>query len=208
MQYLDIENWNRKEHFNHFRTLADPTFGLVADVDVSSCYRQAKQQKDSFFVRYLHACMKAINAIDNFKYRIEGNKIAIHKVINVSATIARADTTFGFSFIDFSTDFEVFNANYQQEKKRVLSSDNLFPPKYSVACVHCSALPWVCFTSHKEPNSGNKNDSVPQFSFGKIKTVNNKKLMPVAINVNHALVDGYHVGQFFDKFQAELDKID
>ena len=32
-------------------------------------------------------------------------------------------------------------------------------------------------------------------------------LMPIAVNVNHALIDGYDVGQFFEKFQAELDKI-
>ena len=31
--------------------------------------------------------------------------------------------------------------------------------------------------------------------------------MPVAINVNHALVDGYHIGQFFENFQNELDKM-
>ena len=208
MKYLDIENWNRKQHFNHFRTLADPTFGIVADIDVSKCYESAKERKQSFFVRYLHACMKAINAVENFKYRIEEDKVAIYDVINASATIARPDHTFGFSYIDFSIDFEEFNLNFQKEKERITKSVNLFPSKYSIGCIHCSALPWVSFTSHKEPSSGNKNDSVPQVAFGKIKLDNNKKMMPVAVNVNHALVDGYHVGQFFDKFQAELDKID
>ncbi|WP_275316136.1 CatA-like O-acetyltransferase [Tenacibaculum bernardetii] len=208
MKYLDIEKWNRKQHFKHFRTLADPTFGMVADVDVSKCYETAKERNQSFFVRYLHACMKAINAVENFKYRIEGDKIAIYAVINASATIARPDHTFGFSYIDFSGDFEVFSVNFQKEKERIINSSDLFPEKYSLGCIHCSAVPWVSFTSHKEPSSGNKNDSVPQVAFGKIKLENNKKKMPVAVNVNHALVDGYHVGQFFDKFQAELDKID
>ena len=40
-----------------------------------------------------------------------------------------------------------------------------------------------------------------------IGTFPSKLLMPVAVNVNHALVDGYHVGQFFKKFQLELDKL-
>mgnify|MGYP000285974275 CR=1 FL=1 len=102
MKYLDIEKWNRKQHFNHFKNLADPTFGIVADVDVSKCYQSAKENKQSFFVRYLHACMMAINAIENFKYRIEDDKIAIYETINASATIARLDNTFGFSYIGFS----------------------------------------------------------------------------------------------------------
>ena len=32
-------------------------------------------------------------------------------------------------------------------------------------------------------------------------------MMPVAIAVSHALVDGYHVGQFVDAFQNSLDNI-
>lgn len=208
MKYLDIDNWNRKQHFEHFRTLADPTFGLVAEVDVTKAYLSSKEKGNSFFVKYLHACMKAINAVENFKYRIEEDKIAIYDVINASPTIAREDNTFGFSYVLFSEDFEEFNHNFQQEKERIENSTNLFPPKYSLGCIHCSAIPWVSFTGHKEPFSGNKNDSVPQLSFGKIKETNGKKILPVAINVNHALVDGYHVGQFFQKFQQELDKID
>ncbi|RSC93784.1 chloramphenicol acetyltransferase [Tenacibaculum singaporense] len=208
MKYLDIESWKRKELFKHFRTLEDPTFGLVADVDVSITYQLAKEKNQSFFVRYLHACMKAINTVENLKYRLEDDMVVVYERINASATIAKPDNTFGFSYIDYSESFEEFQLNFQKEKERILNSKKLFPPKYSLGCIHCSAIPWVSFTGHKEPFSGNKNDSVPQLAFGKIKEQNKKMLMPVAINVNHALVDGYHVGQFFEKFQQELDKID
>ncbi|WP_299162106.1 chloramphenicol acetyltransferase [uncultured Tenacibaculum sp.] len=208
MKYLDIENWKRKQHFEHFRTLADPTFGIVADVEVSTAYQLAKEKEESFFVKYLHACMKAINAVESFKYRIEeDNKVAIYEVINASATIARSDNTFGFSYIEFSESFEEFNLNFSNEKDRILNSKDLFPSKYSPGCIHCSALPWISFSSHKEPFSGDKDASVPQLAFGKIKKENGKMLMPIAVNVNHALIDGYDVGQFFEKFQAELDKI-
>ncbi|MBA6156951.1 chloramphenicol acetyltransferase [Tenacibaculum sp. S7007] len=207
MKYLDIDSWNRKQHFEHFRTLADPTFGIVADVEVSKCYQSAKENKQSFFVLYLHACMKAINEIESFKYRIEGDKVAIYDVINTSPTIARADNTFGFSYVEFSEDYKKFENNFLKEKERITNSTDLFPPKYSLGCVHCSAIPWVSFSSHKEPFSGDKDSSVPQLSFAKIKEENNKMLMPVAVNVNHALVDGYDLGQFFEKFQAHLDKI-
>ena len=207
MKYLDIDSWNRKQHFEHFRTLEDPTFGIVADVEVSKCYKSAKENQQSFFVLYLHACMKAINEIESFKYRIEGDKVAIYDVINTSPTIAREDNTFGFSYVEFSEDYKEFENNFSKEKERITNSTDLFPPKYSLGCVHCSAIPWVSFSSHKEPFSGDKDSSVPQLAFAKIKEENNKMLMPVAVNVNHALVDGYDVGQFFEKFQAHLDKI-
>lgn len=207
MKYLDIDSWNRKELFHHFRTLDDPTFALVANVDVTNTFKDAKEKKKSFFVRYLHACLIAINSVENLKYRIEGNQIAIYETIQASATIAREDHTFGFSYVEFEDNFDAFNKNFQEEKKRIQETRDLFPPKYSLGCIHCSAIPWVHFSGHKEPFSGNKDDSVPQLAFGKIKEENGKLMMPVAINVNHALVDGYHVGLFFEEFQNQLDKI-
>lgn len=204
--YFDIENWNRKQHFHHFKNLADPYFGVVVDVDVTNAFQWSKKNKTSFFVVYLYACMKAINAIENFKYRIENDKVAIYNIIHASATIARPDSTFGFSYIEFSEDFEVFNQNFNLEKERICSSSDLFPPIYSEGCIHCSALPWMNFSAHKEPISGVKDESIPKLSFGKIKENKYSFLMPVAINVNHALVDGYHVGEFFEKYQHELNK--
>ena len=31
-------------------------------------------------------------------------------------------------------------------------------------------------------------------------------MMPVAIAANHALVDGYHIGLFFEEYKKQLDK--
>ncbi len=206
-KYLDIDSWNRKELYLHFKTLSDPTFAITANVDVTKAYNFASKRNESFFTIYLHTCLKALNSIENFKYRIEEDKIAIYDTIHASATILREDKTFGFSFIEFDEDLKVFNANFLEEKNRILNSENLFPPKYSLGCIHCSAIPWVHFIGHKEPVSGNKNDGVPQLAFGKIKKEEKQIMMPVAINVNHALVDGYHIGQFFENFQTELDKL-
>ena len=36
---------------------------------------------------------------------------------------------------------------------------------------------------------------------------NGRLLMPVAVDVHHALCDGVHVGRFFERFQANLDAI-
>lgn len=206
MNYLDIENWNRKQHFEHFSKLLDPYFAVVVDVDVTHAFQYAKEKNVSFFALYLHACIKAINSVENLRYRIQDDKVVIHDVIHASATIPREDSTFGFSFVHFSEDFNVFNENLEKEKERIMKSTDLFPPVNSEDCIYCSALPWYNFTSHKEPISGFK-ESVPKLAFGKFVKKEGRLMMPVSIAVNHALVDGYHVGQFFESYQKELDKI-
>jgi chloramphenicol O-acetyltransferase type A len=149
--------------------------------------------------------MKAINAVENFKYRIEEGKVIVYKIIHASPTIMRSDNTFGFSFIEYDENLNEFAKNFEKEKLRIQNSNDLYPPKNSLDCIHCSAMPWLNFSGHKEPVS-NTIDSVPKFAFGKASYVEDKLIMNVSVCVNHALVDGYHVGIFSEKFQEYLNQ--
>ncbi|TXE11537.1 chloramphenicol acetyltransferase [Seonamhaeicola algicola] len=205
MKIIDIENWNRKAHYNHFCGLKDPYFALTIPFNVTKAYQFSKDNNVSFFAKYLHDCMKAINAVDNLKYRIENNNVVQYDVINASATLMRSDNTYGFSFIDFAEDLQTFIKNIESEKQRIQQSNDLYPPKNTLDCIHCSALPWVHYSGHKEPVSGML-ESVPKLSFSKAVKNQSELIMNVSINVNHALVDGYHVGLFSEKFQQNLNK--
>jgi len=205
LKKIDLDSWNRKHHYNHFNALADPYFGLTIPFDVSLAYKKSKALGLSFIAIYLHDCMKAINAVENFKYRIIDNEVIEYDAIHASATLSRADNTFGFSFINFSDNFNEFNTNIKSEKKRINESDELYPPVNGLDCIHCSALPWFSFTSHKEPFSGTK-DSVPKLAFSKTYQKKDSLMMNVGISANHALIDGYHVGQFVELFQHNLNQ--
>ncbi len=207
MRELDIENWNRKEHFHFFNQFDDPYFAVTVDFDVTEVYKYAQKSTISFFALYLHACMKAINSVENFKYRIKDDKVIVHDVIHASPTISRPDNTFGCSFIYYNEDFDKFYEGFKLEKERVLSTTDLFPPEEGTdACIYCSTMPWFNFSGHKEPAFGVKKESVPKLAFGKYVNKDDRFIMPVAIAVNHALVDGYHVGLFVEEYQKELRK--
>ena len=204
MKKVDLMNWNRREHYHHFIALKDPYFSVTIPFDVSTAYKKAKDNNHSFFTIYLHACMRAINRTENFKYRIIDGEVFELEVIQASATIPRKDHTFGFSYVNFSENFEEFNINMNKEKQRIQESSELYPPKYGLDCIHCSALPWFSFSSQKEPFSGIQ-DSIPKIGFSKTYKQTSKLMMNVSVSVNHALVDGYHVGQFSENFQQFLN---
>lgn len=205
MKKIDIESWNRKQHFHHFVALSNPYFAVTIPVDVTKAYQKSKSEKIGFFVKYLHDCMRAINVVENMRYRIIDGQVYDVEVVHASATIIREDNTFGFSWIEYDNMFSVFNHNFQKEKQRIQDKHELYPPTNGENCIHCSAMPWINFTSQKEPVSG-KLASVPEISFSKVIVENEKRTMNVAISVNHALVDGYHVGLFIDLFQKYLDE--
>jgi chloramphenicol O-acetyltransferase type A len=128
MEILDIETWNRKLHYQHFSAMKDPFFGVTIPFDVSKAYEYSKEKKMSFFGKYLHDCMKAINDVDALKLRIQDEKVVKYSVIHASPTILRTDKTYGFSFVKFNKDINVFFKNFEMEKERIQGSKSLYPP--------------------------------------------------------------------------------
>ncbi len=205
MTKVDIQTWERKQHYEHFIKLKDPYFGMTIPFDVTQAYHFSKTKSVSFFGKYMHNCMQAINDVDELKLRIINDEVVRYNTIHASATIMRPNKTFGFSFIEFDNDLNVFLDNLASEKRRIEASNNLFPPQNGLDCIHCSAVPWLQFSGHKEPVSGHI-ESVPKIAFSKIEHKKNDTIkMNVAISVNHALVDGYHLGLFSEKFQHYLN---
>jgi len=204
---LDLENWNRKEHFAHFRQMEEPFFGVTVEIDCTQAYQTAKELNVSFFIFYLHKTLTAVNAIENFKYRIAEDKIYINDRIDASATIGREDGTFGFSLIEYNPDLTVFKENALAEIERIQNTTGLFTRSFdNDNLIHFSAIPWLNFTSLSHARSYTFPDSCPKISFGKMTTSETgKRTIAMSVHVHHGLADGLHVGQFVDYFQNQMN---
>lgn len=206
--FLDIENWNRKEHFRFFKQMEEPFFGVTVEIDCTKAYATTKDLKTSFFIYYLHKTLVAVNAIEPFRYRISEDQIVIKDRVDGSATIGRADHTFGFSLIEYNSDFAVFEQIATTEIERIQNTAGLFTRAFEEDnVIHFSAIPWLDFTSISHARSYTFPDSCPKISFGKMTIFENgKKTMPMSIHVHHGLMDGFHVGQMVDYFQELMNK--
>ncbi len=205
-QKLNVETWNRKEHFNFFKTFDQPYYGVTIQLDCTRAYTQCKKLGVSFYSYYLHRTLVAINDTENFKYRIEGDDVYICDQVDASSTILRDDHTFGFSHIKFKPDVIEFHQVVTAEIERIKNTTGLFTTGPLTNVIHFSALPWVNFTHISEAFNKAANDSCPKVAVGKLTEVGERKLLPFAIHVHHALVDGYHLGLFLDKLQLLLNE--
>lgn len=206
-QKLDIETWNRKEHFLFFKQMEEPFFGITATIDCTATYANAKILDVPFFIYYLHKTAVAVNTIESFRYRIVDNEVHVFDRIDVSATIMRNDNTFGFSLIQYAKDLSQFKSITQKEIERVQRTPGLFSHDFEPNVIHFSALPWIDFTSLSHARSFTFPDSCPKISFGKMTiTEDGKRTMPISIHVHHGLMDGFHVGQFLTLFQELMNQ--
>lgn len=204
-QKLNIETWNRKEHFLFFNQMEEPFFGITTPIDCTNAYQKANELGVSFFTYYLHKTLVAVNSIENFRYRIKDNEVFIFDRIDASATILRDDKTFGFSLIEFNEDVHEFATIAKKEIERIQTTSGLFTRDYPENLIHFSALPWVNFTSFSHARSFTWPDSCPKISFGKMVEENGKKTMSMSVHVHHGLIDGYHVGEFIALFEKLMN---
>lgn len=199
---LDLENWNRKEHFLFFKQMEEPFFGITVTIDCTQAYQKSKELNYSFFAYYLHKTIVAVNKIEPFRYRIIDDEVYIFDQINASATIMRDDNSFGFSLIEYDENFDNFRQNVKNEIDRIQTTTGLFTREFSDPnVIHFSALPWINFSSFSHARGFSYPDSCPKISFGKMMENDGKKTMSMSIHVHHGLMDGWHVGQFLETFQ-------
>ena len=202
---LDINSWNRKEHFLFFKQMQEPFFGVTATIDCTKAYEKSKEIKVSFFTYYLYKTLETINAIEPFRYRINNDEIIIHDRIDASATIMREDNSFGFSLMEYDPDLSLFAVQVKKEIEKIQNTQGLITRDFPENLIHFSSLPWVSFTSLSHARNFTFPDSCPKITFGKMIEESSKKTMPLSVHVHHALMDGYDVGTFFTLFQHNMN---
>ncbi|WP_103068104.1 chloramphenicol acetyltransferase [Aquimarina sediminis] len=205
---LDLTTWNRKEHFDFFGGFDEPFFGITTTVDFTKGYQKIQDLGYPYFLYYLYQSLRAANTIEAFRYRIEDNQVYIYDKIHASPTIGREDHTFGFSFMEFDEDFEVFSSKAQKEIEEVKNSTGLRHNDNAkrIDTIHYSSIPWYNFTGLTHARHFQFKDSVPKISFGRYTKEKKKLNLPIAINVHHGIMDGYHIGQYLEEFQRLLNE--
>jgi chloramphenicol O-acetyltransferase type A len=208
MKKVDLNSWNRKEHFEFFSQFDEPFYGLVSDIDCTSAYQSSRENGHSFFAWYLHRSLLAVNQVEAFRLRIVNKEVVLFDEVHASTTIARKDGTFGVTFVPFSEDFETFLQSLNAEIEGVKSSTGmrLNIPAQRHDVIHYSSIPWVQFTGLTHPRKYYNDESEPKISFGKIHQKADRWLMPVSVFAHHGLADGLHIGQYFQRFQGLMDE--
>lgn len=131
--------WPRQEHYRYFGELDDPYFGITAKADFTSCYMQSKQDGASFFLYSLHKILRAANAIDEFRYRVEDGNIVLYDLIGASPTIGREDGSFDFGVFEYHEDRKLFVEEASREIARVKNEKEhfniFFPPFFRIIII-------------------------------------------------------------------------
>ncbi len=204
--YLDITAWSRRKHYDLFRRYERPFFNICANVDVTALKHATDANERSFFLSCLYFSTAAANSVEPFRYRLRDDGVLVHDLVHPGSTVLMPDDTFGFAYLEFDHHFDRFHASAAAELDAVRygGRDAFDPRDDRDDLIHYSVIPWISFSSFAHARRFIELDSTPKIVFGKYFAVSNRLMMPVSVEVHHALVDGLHVGQYFDRLQQGI----
>ena len=204
-QTTDFETWKRKDYCQIYRNAVQPQYCVSFELDVTNFKKRVKENNLSFTMAFIFAVTKCANEIEEFRYRFLDGDVVLYESIDTSFTYLDKETElFKVVYVPMQDTIEKFvqlatvTAENQKEHFTGPVEDDVY---------QFSALPWISFTHISHTDFGNREKAQPIFDWGKYQEREGKLMMPFAVQVHHAFVDGIHIGKLADKLQKYLDKV-
>ena len=207
MREINPQATTRAYAFEMWMQALNPMVTFFKNLDVTNLIRYAKEKGGSTFHAILWAAVKAANSVPELRQRIVGGKIVEYEHCNAGYTVALEDHTFCNCYTESRMSLDAFfvdAAKRQEEAKKHPGFVN--PDEEETGLIFTSCIPWLSFTQVIQP-APIPADCNPRIVFGKYIPEGERTLMPLHIQCNHALVDGFHVAEFYREFQQINDSL-
>jgi len=204
MRLINLETWSRRDHFKTFSNWDHPHFNMCANVDLTAFVPFIKAQNLSFSTATLYVITRTANAIPEFRYRIRPDTVVAHEMVHPGTTILAREDLFTFCVFEYTEDFATF-ASMAKEKIAYMKDHPTVENESRDDVIYTTAIPWITFTSFMHPLHLQPPDSVPRFAWGKFTQEGESLKMPLSVQGHHALMDGFHIGQFYAYVQGCFD---
>jgi chloramphenicol O-acetyltransferase type A len=202
--YLELESWHRRDLFEFFRDYRNPYFNICTRLDCTPLVETLHARSGmSVSLGYHYVALRAANDTEPFRYRLDDGKVFVHDVINGGTTVLLPNESFSYAYFDYREDFDKFSQGAADAINQVRREGSLKPTmRYDL--IYFTTLPWFSFTSFAHARTPGRGESIPRIAFGKFLDENGRTLLPISVEVHHALMDGLHVGRFLTRMEQLL----
>jgi len=205
---VNFNEWDRGELFRHYIDNMRIVMSLTVDIDVTKLLAYCKGRQLKFYPSMIWIVSKAVNAHDEFKYSWDHNGELIKwEFISPSyADFHREDGNFTKLVTIFSDDLFEFHSRFMADKETHQDHrafvENQPPNFFDVSC-----LPWVRYKHFDVHVFDEGKFLAPVITWGKYELERGKYMMPVTMNIHHAVADGFHLSRFFIEAQELIDSL-
>ena len=202
---IPMDIYPRRAHFDYFRGMAQPYAGLTVSVEITRFLQKVRETGSPFFLSFLYCVSRAANHVPELRQRIRNGEIVEYETCCTSHTEARPDGTYCYCVLDSGMPFSEYLPRARRAQVEARAQGSLEDGEDALSLFFVSSVHWVSYDAIVQPTPFPA-DTNPRITWGKYRREGEKVLLPVSLLCHHALVDGLHMGRFYQHLETELTK--
>ena len=206
-EILNFENYERKEHFLHYLNNVSCSYSISVNLDITSLLAELKKRNIHFYPVILFAITTIANKHSELRMALdEKGRLGYYTTVNPTYTVFHKDNeTFSSIWTEYDSNFAKFSNNYNKDIQDYGNIKGFITKQSNESnLINISAIPWVSFTGFNLNLPQNGKYLLPIFTIGKFFESDGKTLLPLSMQVHHAVCDGFHASRFINELQEML----
>jgi chloramphenicol O-acetyltransferase type A len=207
---IDMDTWPRRECYEYYATGSKCMCAISADIDVTDLYKKAETVNKDFELLILYVITNVLNRHEEFRvgYCKENGRLMIWDYINPVHRVFHEDTeTFSRVWTKHQTDFVKFYDAAKNSIAEGLSLKSVNQPDIPDNNFEISFIPWLHFSAINTKMSESGKYLAPVITVGKVDQINGRFMMPLTMQISHAVADGFHIARAFNETAEEAKKL-
>ena len=203
-QPIALDTWERREFYEHFINEVVCSYSVTVNVDITPL------KGCQLYPAMIWLLTKTVNELPAFRTALSKDGPGIYDSMHPMYTIFNKEhKNFSGIWSYYSEDYGTFLKDYEADVRKD-STSTRYAPKADTPenAFNISMVPWLEFTSVNLNVFDDGKYLLPIFTMGKYFERDGKRLLPLAIQVHHAVCDGYHVGLFVETLQRNIAEFD
>lgn len=205
---IDISKWDRREYFEHYLNQAPCTYSMTLNLDLTVLLQEIKKRDLKLYPTIIYLLSSIVNRHEEFRTSIDtNNNIGVYDLLHPSYTIFQKDgERFTSIWTEYIPSFSMFYKQYLSDVEVFGKVKSFIAKPNSPSNIFTiSSIPWVNFTGFNLNLPTATRYLHPIFTTGKYFEQNGKILLPIAIQVHHAVCDGFHLARFINELQETMN---
>lgn len=201
IKLIDMENWERREFYEHFINKVVCSYSVAVNLDITPL------KKHRLYPAMIWLLTKTVNDMPEFRTCLTEDGPGIYDDMHPMYTVFNKEKkNFSGIWSWFSEDYNEFLENYDADEREYSKSTHYAPKEGTPPnSFNISMVPWLEFTALNINVYDEGKFLLPIFTLGKYFERDGKRFLPLAIQVHHAVCDGYHVGMFVETLQGYIN---
>lgn len=205
MEIIDRATWGREEHYRFFAPMSHPFYSLTFPVNVTHLRRYVKERGLSFYAALVFLVTKAMEDVEEFHLRDRQGVIVRHDRLIPSFTDLKPGSEL-FQIVTLEAGDDLADFCHRAKARSAAQTEFILPGSWDQdQLVYFTCLPWFPITALTNERDVDPSDTIPRVSWGRWEEREGRTMLNLSLELNHRLLDGYHVGQFYAALTDRLN---